>query len=64
MDPITSLFTTADALVDEQEDLTDRKHANRDALRAMERAGALTDEQVQKLHTIYPPRKKRDTTAA
>lgn len=56
---LDELFAEAEALATEQDDLTRRKHDNRDALRVFERNGKLDDEQVAKLHELYPPRKKK-----
>lgn len=60
MDPIATLFAKADELKADLEELQEERTANREALRTMDRAGALTDEQRTRLTEMYPPRKKRE----
>jgi phosphoribosylanthranilate isomerase len=58
-DVVAMLFDDAENLSAQTDDLKDKREANRDALRTIARAGGLTPEQVEKMNTYYPPRKKR-----
>lgn len=67
-DVIKDLFQKADDLHTEKELLLKDIGHNREALRTLKNAGALSAEQAKKVDDLYPPRTRAngetDTTAA
>lgn len=63
-DVIEQLFADADALTEDKKELAARIDANRKALRTMRDAGVLTDEQYDRVDTIYPPRQRSEDADA
>jgi phage-related minor tail protein len=61
-DVVAKLFDDAENYSAQLDDLKDNMGKNRDALRTLAGAGGLTPEQVEKMNTYYPPRKKRGSS--
>ena len=57
---VDRLFDRAHELADEKKNVLDAIRKNREALRTLADAGAITPEGVEELDKLYPPRESKD----